>query len=408
MPLTRRQIYFRRRLAVFGTTVIALSVAFYLPLTLLAPVPEARVQVASLESPAPIEPALTFPEYGASAIGAIGYPGVLASGGAASALPIASISKIVTALVVLDARPLAVGEPGPDITFTDDDVQLYNAQVAQNGSVAPVYTGQVMSQRTAMNVMLLASANNYAESIAHWAFGSQNAFVEAAAVWIAAAGLSNTTLVEPTGVSPSNASTSVDLIALAKLALANPVLAEIVSTPEIVVEDLGTIRNTNALLGISGIDGIKTGTLDEAGSCLLFSQDFAVGATTVTVVGVILGGPDHDTIDAAVQSLLAQADAGFREVTLATPGQKFASYSTIWGDSSAAIATSPFSVVIWSAMPISFAIDPSSVRLAAAGSDVGSVRITVGDRTVDVPLQLSTTLSDPGAWWRLSHPLQLF
>ncbi len=300
--------------------MIALSAVFYLPITLLAPVQAVSADVVQVDAPTAAQPALTFPEYGASAIGAVGYPGVLASGGSAEALPIASISKVITALVVLDAHPLAVGESGPDITFTSDDVRLYNAQLAQNGSVAAVYAGQVMSQRVAMNVMLIASANNYAESMAQWAYGSQEAFVTAASAWIAGAGLTNTAIVEPTGVSPSNVSTSADLVELARLALANPVVAEIVATDTIDVPELGQFENTNALLGIGGVDGIKTGTLDEAGSCLLFSQDFAVGETTITLVGVVLGGPDHDTIDAAIQSLLAQANAGFLEVNLATAG----------------------------------------------------------------------------------------
>ena len=408
MPLTRRQIFFRRRLAVFGGALIALGVAFYLPLTLLAPLQEVSAQVVPFIAPVAVEPALTLPDYGASAIGAIGYPGVLASAGSAKALPIASISKVITALVVLDAKPLAPGEQGPNITFTETDVQLYNAQVAQNGSVAGVYSGQVMSQRTAMNVMLVASANNYAESIASWAFGSQEAFVQAATAWIAQAGLTSTALVEPTGVSPSNVSTSADLVELARLALANPVLAEIVSTPSIDVPDLGRIENTNALLGISGVDGIKTGTLDEAGSCLLFSQDFAVGDTTITLVGVVLGGPDHDTINAAITSLLAQADAGFQEVTLATVGQQFASYATTWGDAATAVAASGLTVVVWSATPISLAVKPLPVQLANAGTEVGALHFTVGNRQLEVPLELASSIDDPGAWWRLSHPLELF
>ena len=134
MPLTRRQVYFRRRLGVFGGGLVALAVAFYLPLTLLAPVQDVVAQVSAFETRAAVQPPLTFPEYGASAIGAVGYPGVLASGGSVDALPIASISKVITALVILEAKPLAVGEPGPDIVFGETDVQFYDAQVAENES----------------------------------------------------------------------------------------------------------------------------------------------------------------------------------------------------------------------------------------------------------------------------------
>ena len=408
MPLTRRQVYFRRRLWVFGGGLVALASAFYLPLTLLAPVQDVVAQVSAFETRAAVQPPLTFPEYGASAIGAVGYPGVLASGGSVDALPIASISKVITALVILEAKPLAVGESGPDIVFGDADVQFYDAQVAQNGSVAPVYSGQVLTQRNAMNVMLVTSANNYAESLASWAFGSQQAFVQAATGWLERAGLASTAIVEPTGVSPSNVSTSGDLVELGRIALADPVVAEIVATSSIDIPELGIIENTNSLLGITGVDGIKTGTLDEAGSCLLFSQDYLVGDTTVTLVGVVLGGPDRETIDAAIQSLLAQADAGFQAVTLVEEGQQFATYDTEWGDESAAVAASTLSVVVWSATPITVVSSPENVQLADAGTPVGSLRFTVGDRTLEVPLELSSTIDDPGAMWRLSHPLELF
>ena len=408
MPLTRRQVYFRRRLWVFGGGLVALASAFYLPLTLLAPVQDVVAQVSAFETRAAVQPPLTFPEYGASAIGAVGYPGVLASGGSVDALPIASISKVITALVILEAKPLAVGESGPDIVFGDADVQFYDAQVAQNGSVAPVYSGQVLTQRNAMNVMLVTSANNYAESLASWAFGSQQAFVQAATGWLERAGLASTAIVEPTGVSPGNVSTSDDLVELGRIALADPVVAEIVATSSIDIPELGIIENTNSLLGITGVDGIKTGTLDEAGSCLLFSQDYLVGDTTVTLVGVVLGGPDRETIDAAIQSLLAQADAGFQAVTLVEEGQQFATYDTEWGDESAAVAASTLSVVVWSATPITVVSSPEDVQLADAGAPVGSLRFTVGDRTLEVPLELSSTIDDPGALWRLSHPLELF
>ncbi|GGK84588.1 hypothetical protein GCM10007382_00700 [Salinibacterium xinjiangense] len=408
MPLTRRQVYLRRRLWVFGGGLVALASAFYLPLTLLAPVQDVAAQVSVFETRAAVQPPLTFPEYGASAIGAVGYPGVLASGGSVDALPIASISKVITALVILEAKPLAVGESGPDIVFGDTDVKFYDAQVAQNGSVAPVYSGQVLTQRNAMNVMLVTSANNYAESLASWAFGSQQAFVQAATGWLERAGLASTAIVEPTGVSPSNVSTSGDLVELGRIALADPVVAEIVATSSIDIPELGIIENTNSLLGITGVDGIKTGTLDEAGSCLLFSQDYSVGDTTVTLVGVVLGGPDHETIDAAIQSLLTQADAGFQAVTLVEEGQQFATYDTEWGDESAAVAASTLSVVMWSATPITVASSVEDVQLADAGTRVGSLTFTVGDRTLEVPLELSSTIDDPGALWRLSHPLELF
>ena len=148
MPLTRRQIYRRRRTVVFGGAAVALATSFYLPITLLAPLHDAVPVELSVATPAVEQPTLDFPSYGASGLGAIGYPGVLAQGGVTDPLPIASISKVVTALVVLDAKPLAPGESGPDLTFSSVDEDFYNEQVAQNGVFASVSAGRVMSQRT--------------------------------------------------------------------------------------------------------------------------------------------------------------------------------------------------------------------------------------------------------------------
>ena len=115
-------------------------------------------------------------------------------------------------------------------------------------------------------------------------------------------------------------------------------LAEIVAALSILIPELGIIENTNSLLGIAGVDRIKTGTVDEAGSCLLFSQNVVAGDITVTLVGVVIGGLNHETIDATIQSLLVQADAGFQKKTLVDEGQRFATYDTEWGDESAAAA----------------------------------------------------------------------
>ncbi len=408
MPLTRRQIYSRRRVTVFGGIALVLGTGFYLPLTLLAPIAQVSAQVEEWQAPAPSEPEVAFPSYGASGVGAIGYSGVLASSGTTDPLPIASITKVITALVVLDAKPLALGESGPDLTFSETDVQYYNEQLALNGVVVEVYPGLVVSQRHALDVMLMASANNYAESITDWAFGSRAAFLESTSSWLERQGLASTTVTDPTGIEPSNASTVADLVELARIALADPVVAEIVGTVSVEIPILGTIDNRNELLGIDGVDGIKTGTLDESGACLLFSADEVIGERTVTLVGVVLGGPDHPTVATDVRALIEQATAGFREVSVVAAGDEFAQYETPWGDVAAAVAVRDESLLLWSATPVAASIEALPVSLAGAGTAAGSVVFSGGDQTVTVPLELSATLDDPGAWWRLTNPARLF
>jgi serine-type D-Ala-D-Ala carboxypeptidase (penicillin-binding protein 5/6) len=408
MPLTQRQIFRRRRVVFFGATAVVLSTLFYLPLTLLAPLSVAAVEVSPYAAPKEDAASLAWPNYGASAIGAVGFPGVLASSGSSDPLPIASISKLVTALVVLNAKPLAVGEAGPNITFGSKDVQFFNSYLAQNGKVEPVHSGMVLSEHDVLEVTLVASANNYAASLARWAFGSEPAFVQATTAWLSAHNLSETTLVEPTGISPLNKSTAADLLELGKIALAEPIVSTLVQVKTVTVPSVGEIKNTNNLLGKHGVLGIKTGTLGEAGSCLLFAAEYAIGTKTVTVVGVILGGVDHASLNKDVVALLAGVKKSFHQVTLVKKGEVFATFSTAWNSTAQAIAAKSSSVVVWADTPVALQVDTEKVTLANRGDNVGTLKFTVGTALITVPLTLAKTLADPGPLWRLGHPGELF
>ena len=408
MPPSRRQILRRRRIAVFGAAAIVLGTVFYLPLTLLAPLGSVEAQVAPVEVAPAAAASLEWPTLGTSAVGAIGYDGVLGAGGASAPAPIASISKVITALVVLQAKPLAVGDSGPDIEFTAEDVAIRDAYRAVNGATEPVSAGLVLSQRQVMDVMLVESANNYAESLVTWAFGSVDAFVPVANEWLKTNGLTSTSITEPTGMSPKNVSTASDLVALGKIALADPVVSAIVGTSTETVPGVGDLKNSNNLLGSDGIRGIKTGTLDEAGACLLFAADYKVGGETITIVGAVLGGVDHKSLNVAVKSLLADVEESFHVVPLTTVGQPFGSYTTPWGDTANLVATNDTSAVVWADSPVATSVDAGDVGVAKKGDDVGTVTFTVDGELITVPLELATTIDDPGPWWRLTNPVALF
>ena len=81
MPPSRRQILRRRRVAVFGAAAIVLGTVFYLPLTLLAPLGSVEAAVAPVEVAAQPAAVLEWPTLGTSAVGAIGYDGLLGAGG---------------------------------------------------------------------------------------------------------------------------------------------------------------------------------------------------------------------------------------------------------------------------------------------------------------------------------------
>lgn len=409
MPLTRRQIYRRRRITVFASLLVIVAAVVYSMVNLTAALPAAAstvTQPAALTQPAAN---LVWPGYGRGAVGAVGF-GMLGTTGEQTAAPMASITKVVTALVVLDAKPIDDGGEGPDITYTDEDVDIYYEQVADDASVAPVRDGLVLSERQSLTMMLLPSAANYAISLAVWAYGSEDAYLEAANAWLAAHGMKDTRVVDTSGLSDDSAGTPADIVKLGELAVADPIVSAIVAQSSAEVPGVGTIENSNHLIGSHGVDGIKTGTNDNAGACLLFSADYTVGDKTVTVVGVMLGGlemADHAELNRGIGALLDSVVPGFHQVQLVKEGQKFASYSNLWGDKAEALATKSESVLVWSDTPIAGATVADTLTTADDGSTVGSVTYTVGEDAVKVPLVLDGSLSDPGAWWRLTHPGEL-
>jgi D-alanyl-D-alanine carboxypeptidase (penicillin-binding protein 5/6) len=288
------------------------------------------------------------------------------------------------------------------------DVGYYADALAQNGTVAPVRAGQVCTQRELLDLSLIKSANNYSTSLAVWAFGSMDAYVAAARAWVAAHALPSMVIVDATGLDPGNVATASDLVELGRLALEDPVVRTIVGTTSVELHDVGVLENTNKLLGVSGVIGIKTGTLDDFGANLLFAADYLIGSSSVTVVGVVLGGVDHPTIDAAITSLLASVQAGFHELDVSDVGEDFGSYTTAWGQTAEAEAGAEAVLLTWSDTPVTVEVETDPVRIAEAGETVGSATFTAGVRTVTVPLVLSAALTDPGPGWRLTHPGELF
>lgn len=407
-PADKRSKYRRRRLAVFGTLGVLLLAGAYALGVLVAPLPAVAAAAASEQTITPATAQIAWPAEGSAAVGAVGYSGLLAQHGADAAVPIASMTKTITALVVLAAKPIQKGSEGPTITFTDADVAIFHQVIANGGSWAPVVAGEQLTEKQALQAMLLPSANNYAISLANWAYGSVPAFLTAANAWLDSHGLHDTHLTDPAGLDPGTVSTASDMVDIGKRVLANPVLADVVKTPTITLPGAGTQDNGNKLLGHDGIDGIKTGFTDEAGHCLLFSAKVNVGEHQVTIVGVELGAASYTELWATVPPLLTSAKDGFHSVALTGATKTFGTYATEWGASSALVSTAPSSMLVWSNAPIAVTTQTAPMRVGAAGERIGTVTFTQGKTVVTRPLTLAKAIPDPGFWWRFTHPLTLF
>ncbi len=400
----RQRMYRRRRVTVFGLLAVILILVGYTSGALVRPISANAAQLAPTETIIQPATAPTWPGFGNGAISAVGTDGMLSVHGDQGPTPMASITKTVTALVVLDTMPLEAGDVGPQLTLTASDVRIYAEVIAEGGSAAPVAAGSVFTERQLLEAMMLPSANNYSITLANWAFGSMPAFLDAARTWLAAHDLTGTTLADSSGLSPRSVSTPEDLVALGMLALAHPVLSEVVRQQSAVLPVIGTVENTNKLLGSNGVIGLKTGTTRVAGACLLFAADATIGGQTVTFVGVILGAPNHLQLNAAVTALITSATNGFHDVQLVAEGDVFGSYSAPWGAKADIVAAETASILVWQDTPVTVEPEASPLEFGQGGRTVGSVTFEHDGERIVVPLELDGDLAGADTGWKLSHP----
>ncbi|QNO37706.1 D-alanyl-D-alanine carboxypeptidase [Protaetiibacter sp. SSC-01] len=396
---------------IVAVLVVAL-VGGYVGWALTAPLPAAAGDAVTPTAAAGAPARLDLPVDGAYALSVTGGEEFLGTGGldvvsSDEQRSMASITKVVTALVILDAKPLASpDDPGPTITFSKADHDLYDAYYVQDATIAAMPTGSRMSLHDALEMMLVVSATNYADAVSTWAFGSRSAFLRATSAWLAANGFSRTTVVEPTGIDRRNVSTPSELLALGRLAMADPVVAGIVGRAALRVPGFEGASNTNALLGTEGIRGIKTGTLDT--SNLLFSSLLDVGLEEpLEITGVVLGAQTRDSVTLEVRAWLESIRLGFHEVVANEKDLAIGTYSTPWGESSRILLAEEARLLTWSDTPIEATLGELRLETGAAGEQVGELTWTAGPRTVTVPVVLESTIHPPDEWWRLTHPSEI-
>lgn len=229
----------------------------------------------------------------AAAIGIQGS-GVVSSHNDSKPRPIASIAKVITALAILEKKPLKGDESGPLVPITERDEQLYRDYVAKNGTVVLIKAGVPISERDALEAMLLPSANNVADTTAIWAFGSLKNYHDYANDMLKRLGLKDTTVgVDASGLDPSTKSTASDLVRLGEIALKNPIIAHIVALPAANIPFAGDIPNYNAMVTKYGYTGLKPGESIQAGNTLLFSTNGTANGKPVTIIGAILGTENY-------------------------------------------------------------------------------------------------------------------
>ena len=217
----------------------------------------------------------------------------LASLNADQPRPVASLGKLMTARLVLDAGPL------------EDTATVPPLQIAGDESQAGLEPGDHVSRGELLQAMLVASANDAARTLAVDVAGNERSFVRMMNAEAAAAGLDATRYANPVGVDdPAQHSSAADVARLAGDLMQDAAFRGIVAAESVRING-SELPATNDLLGVyRGADGIKTGHTDEAGWCI------AASATRDgrSIVAVVLGAPSEQARDAAARALL---DYGF-------------------------------------------------------------------------------------------------
>jgi D-alanyl-D-alanine carboxypeptidase (penicillin-binding protein 5/6) len=369
-------------------------------INVLRPIPTPVANLTLATPAASTSPSIAWPGSGQAAIAAEGY-GLLGTSGSSSPLATASIAKVITALCVLQKQPLAVGQSGPNYTVSSKDVDRYNTQSTQGGSLLPVEQGEQLTEYQALEALMLPSANNIADSLADWVFGGQSNYADYATHYLEQNGLNNTHIgVDASGFNPSTTSTASDLTSLGLLALRSPVLMEIAGKTHTTLPIAGTVANYDTILGQNGITGLKTGNNDADPGAFLFTANATVGGKTIPLTGSVMGASDLSSALAQSSQLAASLRAGFEPVVIAQNGQTVGKLTAAWGASANITATSDLQVVRWKGTPVSI---NHQLNPKLRHGTIGELTASAGQPKADTKLLLQHDLAGPSFWWRLTR-----
>ncbi|WP_295388126.1 serine hydrolase [uncultured Thiodictyon sp.] len=196
--------------------------------------------------------------------------------------PIASITKLMTAMVVLDAAA-PLDEP---VTILEED----RDQLRHSRSRLRIDRAATLQRREVLAVALMSSDNRAASALGRTTFpGGKPAFVEAMNRKAATLGMTESRFADPTGLDGNNISTAEDLVKMVRAAASYPLISEITTTGEMEVKpygDGGTLhyRNTNPLVRSPDwhLELSKTGFVNEAGHCLVMRA--VIGGRLLSIV----------------------------------------------------------------------------------------------------------------------------
>ncbi|MFC5851819.1 D-alanyl-D-alanine carboxypeptidase [Streptomyces chlorus] len=345
---------------------------------------------------------IPWPATGQAALDVQGI-GTFGSSGEQKPLPIASVAKVMTTYLILRDHPLKSGAEGPMIKIDDAAEKQSDAE---DESTVHVTSGDEISQREALEAVLIASANNVARLVARWDAGSEETFVEKMNKAAKDLGMTNTTYTDPSGLNNTTVSTAVDQVKLGRAAMKQPAFREIAAMMSYDDYKGENHSNWNQLVGSNGVVGIKTGTTTSALGNLTFAAKKDVDGETRTIVGAVVrqpaGGADNSILAGALSAgdrLIRAAQDALESTTVLKKGSVVGYVDDGLGGRTPVALTEDVKAVGWPGLKVKLTFTGGELpHRAKAGTEVGS--LTVGDGTdsgaVKVPVALQEDLVEPG------------
>ncbi|WP_395361107.1 serine hydrolase [Streptomyces sp. YH02] len=346
---------------------------------------------------------LPFPTEGQGAVEVEGV-GSMGTYGAQKPAPIASVTKTMTAYVILRDHPLKGSQKGPEIEI---DQKAADQGKAEHESTAAVQQGQTYTEKELLELLMIPSANNVARLLARWDAGSEAAFVEKMNAAAKDLGMTQSTYTDPSGLLDSTVSTPQDQLKLAKAVMQYDVFREIVNMPNVTVDGIpGRIENNNNILLKPGVSGIKTGSSTPAGGNLLWSANTIVDGQNRRILGIVMGAKDAEQLGQKLQlaidnsyKLIQQAQKDVTSAAVVRKGQVLGYVDDGLGGHTPVVATKELKAIGWPGLQVKLALTDGGKAVphaGKAGDIVGQVSIGTGAGKVSSPVALKTDLAEPG------------
>ncbi|HEX6579938.1 MAG TPA: D-alanyl-D-alanine carboxypeptidase family protein [Actinomycetota bacterium] len=319
---------------------------------------------------------------------------------AVTARPIASLTKLMTALLVLEAE-----EGRLDRTVRVDPEAVFARGEYGVGSSLGLRPGERVSVRGLLAGLLLGSANDAAEALAIEESGSVGAFVAAMNARARALGMAETAFASPHGLDDRGLSSAFDILTLLREVRRHTAFRRLVASRVVVVRSDAApprrIQNRNVMLWLyPGASGVKTGSTAGAGYCLVATAQRGGRE----LAAVVLGGRDEVFSEAA--ALLNHGFAAYHVRTLVSEGAQLGSVR-VRGGTVPVVAGEELEALVreqdTGAVERIVTASRSVAYPPASGSEVGTLRVTSGGTLLgQVPL-LVADLPPPeepgGSWW---------